>query len=72
MNYTVFLLHSDIELIKRAIGIKISMIVMCLGLVISSVVIAFIYSWKLALVGLALVPLMIINLVLLVMVSCWD
>ncbi|CAK8673196.1 unnamed protein product [Clavelina lepadiformis] len=59
-------LSSDIELIKRAIGIKISLVVMCLALIISSVVIAFIYSWKLALVGLALVPLMIINLALLV------
>ncbi|CAK8673197.1 unnamed protein product [Clavelina lepadiformis] len=62
-------LSSDIELIKRAIGIKLSMIVMCLSLFVSSVTLAFVYSWKVALVGLALVPLMVIALVFLILVT---
>jgi len=54
-------LFSDIDQIKDGMAEKVSITLQYLSLCISGLVVAFVYSWKLALVTLSVSPLLMIS-----------
>jgi len=60
---------SDVKTIRDGLADKVSLVIQNLGMTATGVILALIYSWKLALVTLTVAPLIVISSGMMIKVS---